>query len=127
MKKLLKEFQGFIAKDSIITLAVAVILGGAFSSIVTSLVNDIFMPIIVAITGQADVSHVAIKLGNTTLGVGNFLQAIINFVLVGAFLFITLKGLGAAQGKDLINPPAEPAGPSEKDLLQDILEELKKK
>ena len=127
MKKVFNEFRGFIAKDSIITLAVAVILGGAFSSIVKSLVDDIFMPIIVAITGQADVTGVALKIGNTTLGVGNFLQAIINFVLVGAFLFITLKALGKAQGKDLINPPAPPAGPSEKDLLQDILDELKKK
>ena len=126
MKKIFEEFRVFIAKDNIVTLAVAVILGGAFSSIVTSLVNDIFMPILVAVTGQATVSGIALRIGNTYLGVGNFLQAVINFVIIGFLLFLTLKALGKAQGKDLINPPAPPAGPSEKDLLQDILNELKK-
>ena len=126
MKKIFEEFRGFIAKDNIVTLTVAVILGGSFSSIVTSLVNDIFMPILVAVTGQATVSGISLRIGNTYLAVGNFLQAVINFVIIGFLLFMTLKALGKAQGKDLINPPAPPAGPSEKDLLQDILNELKK-
>ena len=124
---MLKELRTFLSRDNVVQLATAVIIGGAFSKIVQSLVDDIFMPIIVAITGQADVSGVVLPLGSTTIGIGNFLQAIINFVLIGSCIFFTLKALGAAQGKDLINPPAPPAGPSEKDLLKDILEELKKK
>ena len=77
-----KEFKEFIANDNILQLATAVIMGTAFTAIITSLVEDIFMPIIVAITGQADVSGIALKIGNTTLGVGNFIQAIINFILI---------------------------------------------
>lgn len=124
---MLKELRTFLSRDNVVQLATAVIVGGAFSKIVQSLVDDIFMPVIVAITGQADVTGIAIQLGSTTIGIGNFLQAVINFVLIGSCIFFTLKTLGAAQGKDLINPPAKPAGPSEKDLLKDILEELKKK
>ena len=98
MKKIFEEFRGFIAKDNIVTLAVAVILGGSFSSIVTSLVNDIFMPILVAVTGQATVSGISLRIGNTYLGVGNFLQAVITFVIIGFLLFMTLKALGKAYG-----------------------------
>lgn len=126
-----KEFRKFIANDSVIKLAVGLIMGSAFTAIVTSLVDNIFMPIIVAITGQADVSDLAIQIGNTTLGVGAFLQAIINFVLIASLLFLTLKALGKAQGKDLINDepdePEEPAGPTEKELLEEILIELRRK
>lgn len=125
---MLKELKAFLAKDSIITLAVAVIIGGAFSNIITSLVDDIFMPIIVALTGQADVSDIALKIGNTTLGVGNFLQAVINFVLIGTLLFFVLKGLEKATRKNIITPaPAEPTGPTETELLQEILVELRNK
>lgn len=123
---MLKEFKAFIANDNIVQLATAVVMGTAFTAIVTSLVDDIFMPIIVAITGQADVSGIVIKLGSTTIGVGNFLQAIINFVLIAAFLFIIIKALEQVQ-KPKEEVAEAPAGPSETELLQDILTELKRK
>ncbi|UUX33159.1 large conductance mechanosensitive channel protein MscL [Fundicoccus culcitae] len=123
-----KEFKKFIANESIVTMATGIIMGAAFTSIVTSLVEDIFMPIIVALTGQADVSALTISIGNTTLGIGSFIQAIINFVLIAALLYVTLKALGKAQGKNLVggDEPA-PAGPTETELLQEILTELKRK
>lgn len=122
-----KELKAFLAKDSIVNLAVAVIIGGAFQGIIKSLVDDIFMPIIVAVTGQADVSSLVINIGNTTLGIGNFIQAVINFVLIGTLLFFVLKGLEKAQNKKIISPDPAPAGPSETDLLQEILVELRNK
>ncbi len=122
-----KEFKGFIANDSIITMATGIIMGSAFTAIVNSLVNDIFMPIIVAITGQADVSGVAISIGNTELAVGLFLQAVINFILVALFLYLTLKALEKVQNKKIVAPDEEPAGPTETELLEEILGELRKK
>lgn len=122
-----KEFKGFIANDSIITMATGIIMGSAFTAIVNSLVNDIFMPIIVALTGQADVSGVAISIGNTELAVGLFLQAVINFILVALFLYLTLKALEKVQKKKIVAPDEEPAGPTETELLEEILGELRKK
>ena len=123
-----KEFKGFIANDSIVTLATGFIMGGAFSAIVTSLVDDIFMPLIVAVTGQADVSGLSLQIGNTTLGVGAFLQAVINFILIASMLFAVLKGLEKAQNKKIISPDTEPEAPSNEEvLLGEILSELKKK
>ena len=122
-----KEFKGFIANDSIITMATGIIMGSAFTAIVNSLVNDIFMPIIVAVTGQADVSGVAISIGNTELAVGLFLQAVINYILVALFLYLTLKALEKVQNKKIVAPDEEPAGPTETELLEEILGELRKK
>lgn len=122
-----KEFKGFIANDNIVTMATGIIMGTAFTAIVNSLVNDIFMPIIVAITGQADVSGVSITIGSTQLAVGLFLQAVINFILVALFLYLTLKALEKVQNKKIVAPDEEPAGPSETELLEEILAELRKK
>lgn len=122
-----KEFKGFIANDSIVTMATGIIMGTAFTAIVNSLVNDIFMPLIVAITGQADVSGLAITIGNTKLAIGLFLQAIINFILVALFLYLTLKALERVQNKKIVSPDPEPTGPTETELLENILEELRRK
>ncbi|MFK8243687.1 MULTISPECIES: large conductance mechanosensitive channel protein MscL [unclassified Facklamia] len=124
-----KEFKAFIANDNILQLATAVVMGSAFTAIVNSLVNDIFMPIIVAITGQADVSGISLQLGNTTIGIGMFLQAIINFLLIAAMLFTIIKALEKVKRPAPAPAAAEevPAGPSETELLQEILTELRNK
>lgn len=120
-----KEFKEFISNKSIITMATGIIMGSAFTAIVNSLVDDIFMPIIVSFTGAADVSGLSLTLGNTTIGIGLFLQALINFFLIALFLYITLKALERVQGKKLVAPEEEDKGPSETELLTEILEELK--
>lgn len=126
---MLDQFKKFIAQGDVLSMAVGIIMGSAFTAIVTSLVEDIFMPILVALTGAADVSGWAISIGNTEIQIGLFLQAVINFIMIAGLLFLMLKGLSKATGTDLTGTEekeAEPAGPSEKELLAEILTELKK-
>lgn len=121
-----KEFKEFIANDNILQLATAVVMGTAFTGIITSLVNDIFMPLIVALTGQADVSGVVIKIGSASIGIGNFIQAIINFILIAALLFMVIKGLEKVK-KPKVVEEAPITEPTEAELLQSILTELRNK
>ncbi len=76
------EFRKFIAKGNVIDLAVAVILGAAFTAIVTSLTNDIIMPLIGVILGGVDFANLSVQVGEATVAYGLFIQAIINFVLI---------------------------------------------
>ena len=98
MKKFLKDFKAFISKGNILDLAIAVIMGTAFSAIVTALVNNIIMPLICAIFGKADVSSLSFILNNSEIKYGVFLQAIIDFLLVATVLFLTLKIVMRVQG-----------------------------
>lgn len=85
------EFKEFITRGNVLDLAVGVIIGSAFTAIVDSLVEDLITPIILAITGQVDLSGIALPLGTTTLKIGNFLQAIVNFLLIALVLFFIIK------------------------------------
>ena len=91
MKKVLKEFKEFISRGSVVDLAVGVIVGGAFSKIVTSLVNDVLMPIIGVILGGLNFSTLSIKFGEATIKYGAFIQNVIDFLIVAACIFIFLK------------------------------------
>ena len=88
MKKILKEFKEFISRGSVVDLAVGVIVGGAFSKIVTSLVNDVLMPIIGIILGGLNFSTLSIKIGEATIKYGAFIQNVIDFLIVAACIFI---------------------------------------
>lgn len=118
------EFKEFIAKGNVMSMAVGLIMGSAFTSIVNSLVDDIFMPIIVSLTGSADVSGWVITIGNTDIMIGNFLQAIINFLLIAILLFFVIRGLNSLQRKE--EAVEEEVETTEIDLLEEILLELKK-
>lgn len=111
MKKLFKEFRSFISRGNIVDLAVAVIIGAAFSAIVTSLVNDIVMPLIVRIFPVQDLSSLSVVLrpesapgaGDAlTWNYGNFIQALINFILISLVIFAMIKLLMGAKGA--LNP-----------------------
>lgn len=118
---MLKEFRDFLMRGNVIDLAVGVIIGAAFSAIVTSLVNDIIMPLITAITGAADVSDLAITIGNAKLAYGNFLQAIINFVIIGFVLFMIIKAVNSVSdrlSKKATTPKV--AVPTAEDYLKEI-------
>ena len=93
------EFRKFIAKGNVIDLAVAVILGAAFTAIVTSLTNDIIMPLIGVLMGGADFTTMAIQVGDATVAYGLFIQAIINFVLIALVLFFMVRGINKMQEK----------------------------
>lgn len=118
---MLQEFKAFIAKGNVLDLAVAVIMGGAFGAIVTSFVNDIIMPIIGAILGGTDFTTLAITVGDANITYGNFIQAIVNFLIIAFVIFMIVRT--ANNAKEEAPPP--PAGPSSEDLLTEIRDLLK--
>jgi large conductance mechanosensitive channel len=120
---MLKEFREFISKGNVLDLAVAVILGGSFGAIVTSLVNDIIMPLVGIIIGGVDFKSIAITVGSASLGIGNFIQAIVLFLIIAWVLFLIVK---AANSMKKPAPAPPPAGPTnEEKLLMEIRDALK--
>lgn len=94
--KFFKEFKEFIARGNVLDMAVGVIIGGAFTTIVNSLVNDVFMPLLGLLTGGMNFASLSIRLGENegdVLGYGAFLGAVINFLLVALVLFLVIKAV----------------------------------
>ncbi len=91
MKKFINEFKTFISRGNVLDLAVGVIIGGAFNTIVNSLVNDIFMPIIGIIIGGINFSGLVLKIGEATINYGLFIQNIINFIATAFCLFLLVR------------------------------------
>lgn len=91
VKKGFNEFKSFISRGSVVDMAVGVIIGGAFGKIVTSLVNDILMPLIGVIVGGVDFSNLSIKVGDATIAYGNFIQTIFDFLIVAFCIFLMVK------------------------------------
>lgn len=91
MQKIINEFKEFISKGNVLDLAVGVIIGSAFSKIVTSLVNDILMPFLGVITGGIDFSSLSIKIKDATIAYGAFIQNIIDFLLMAICVFVIVK------------------------------------
>ena len=110
MKKFLQEFKEFALRGNVVDLAVGVVIGGAFSAIVTSIVEDLFGPIIAAITGSVDFSALVVTLGDGAnapqLAVGNLIQAIINFILVALCVFIVGKAFNRMRKAEVAEEPA---------------------
>lgn len=122
---MLKEFKSFLMRGNVIDLAVAVIIAGAFGMIVSSLVNDIFMPIVGTIIGES-FSTMSAKINGVDVYYGRFIQAIVNFVIIGAVLFAVVKA-AAKFNKQKAEEPAAPAGPTvDQALLTEIRDLLKK-
>lgn len=123
---MLNEFKTFIARGNVLDLAVGVVIGAAFTAIVTSMVDDLINPLIGLIIGGIDFSNVSFGLGDAQFMIGNFINAVIKFLIVAWVIFLIVKGVNRMMPKKE-EAPAEPAGPSDNDLLKDILSELKKK
>jgi large conductance mechanosensitive channel len=139
---MLQEFKAFIARGNVMDLAVGVIIGAAFGKIVTSLTDDIIMPVISMVTGGMDFTNKFVVLGSVPadfkgsvtdyaalkeagvvmLGYGSFITAIINFVIMAFVIFLLVR----QANKMMPRPVAAPAGPSEVDLLTEIRDALKK-
>ena len=122
------EFRQFIAKGNVIDLAVAVILGAAFTAIVTSLTNDIIMPLIGMVLGGVDFTTLSIQVGEATIAYGLFIQAIINFILIALVLFFMIRSINKMQARSKKEEaPAAPPEPSDEvKLLSEIRDLLKK-
>ena len=140
------EFKTFIARGNVVDLAVGIIIGAAFTAIVNSLVGDLINPLIGLVTGGIDFSNLFIDLSGTNpvslaaakeagapvFAYGAFLTAVINFVIIAWVVFLLVKGVNKLKDATARKAAAEaaaaaPAGPSEADLLAQILAELKKK
>jgi large conductance mechanosensitive channel len=88
---MIKEFKAFIMRGNVVDLAVAVIIGGAFGKIVTSLVSDIIMPVIGLISGGIDFSGLAFTIGSAKVTYGNFINNIIDFIIIAVVIFLMIK------------------------------------
>ena len=99
MKKFFGEFKTFISKGNVLDLAVAVVIGGAFNAIVTSLVNDIIMPLVGIIIGGIDFSSLKATVGTAEVMYGNFLQNVVNFLIVAFTIFVVVKAFNKLQEK----------------------------
>lgn len=114
MKKFVEEFKAFISRGNVMDMAVGVIIGGAFTSIVNSLVNDIINPIL-GIFGGLNFSEYAIKLsGDATLNYGNFITAIINFLIMALIIFLMVKIMNGMAAKVVPKKEEVPAAPTTK-------------
>jgi large conductance mechanosensitive channel len=122
---MIKEFREFIMRGNVMDLAVAVIIGTAFTAIVNSLVNDIIMPIIGVILGGVDFTSLAITVGDATITYGNFIQAIINFLLIALVLFLIIRAINRMSRKKPEAPAAPPEPTAEEKLLTEIRDLLR--
>ena len=130
MKKFMTEFKAFIAKGDVMSMAVGIIIGGAFTAIVQSLVNDVITPLLGIIMGGINFTGIIVTVGEAQLLVGNFIQAIISFLLTALVLFFILKAFNSFKQKEEEKPaaPAEPpAPPADVQLLTEIRDLLKNK
>ncbi len=142
--QVLKDFKAFIAKGNVMDLAVAVIIGAAFSAIVKSLTDEIIMPVVGALFGGADFSRYFILLdvpegyegpmddyaalqeaGAAMIGYGSFLTAVINFLILAFIVFLLVRYAKKVMAEFEEKEEAAPAGPSEIDLLKEIRDELR--
>ena len=105
---MLKEFKTFIMRGNVMDLAVGVIIGGAFGKIVGSLVTDLLMPIIGLIIGGIDLTGLAFTIGGAKVTYGNFINNIIDFLIIAIVIFLIVKGVNSLQKKPEPTPAAEP-------------------
>ena len=125
MKKILQEFKEFISRGNVIDMAVGVIIGSAFSKIVTSLVNDVIMPLIGIIIGGLDFTKLSIKVRDSEILYGSFIQNVVDFLIIAACIFIVVKIMNKFKKKKVEEPkPVET--PADIKLLTEIRDLLKK-
>ena len=137
----IKEFKEFAMKGNVMDMAVGVIIGGAFGKIVTSLVNDVLMPLISTATGGIDFTNLFINLsddakyatlaaaqeaGASVFAYGQFIQNIIDFIIIAFCIFLMIKGMNKLKKEKPAEPEA-PKGPSQEELLAEIRDLLKNK
>lgn len=145
MKKFLKEFKEFAMRGNVLDMAIGVVIGGAFGKITTSLVNDVFMPLVGLLIGGIDLSKLNVMLKPAvvdaagevtkeavTLGVGTFLVTVLDFILVAFCIFLMIKAMNTfreklAKKEEEAPAPEEPAGPTSEELLTEIRDLLKNK
>ncbi len=139
MKKIIKEFKEFAVKGNVVDMAVGVIIGGAFGKIVTSLVGDIVMPAISALSGDADftgfkwVIRQAVMDGanvvtpEIAINYGSFIQTIVDFLIIAFVIFMAIKGINKLKRKEEEKPAEKPAAPAADIKMLTVIRDLLKK
>ncbi|GAA0476405.1 large conductance mechanosensitive channel protein MscL [Alkalibacterium indicireducens] len=117
---LIKEFRTFLMRGNVIELAVGIVMGTVFTAIVTALVEHVITPIIVAVTGNASVDQLALQIGSAEIGYGQFLQAVIDFVLIALVLFVIIKVINNLSRKPEEAEEVEVEAPSVENYLEEI-------
>lgn len=128
IQKELQEFKEFILRGNVLDLAVGVIIGGAFSKIVSSLVNDVLMPLIGILIGGVDFKNLTLTIGDAKITYGNFIQNVIDFLIIAACIFVIVKIINKIiKPLKKEEPKEEPKKPDDIVLLEEIRDLLKKK
>ena len=127
MKKFLAEFKTFIARGNVMDMAVGVIIGGAFSAITTSLIEDIVMPILGIFTGSISFAELSVTVNGAVIAYGNFIQAMFNFIIMAFIVFCLVKAMNKLHRKKEEAPPPPPEPSAEEKLLTEIRDILREK
>ena len=135
MKKMIKEFKAFAMRGNVVDLAVGVVIGGAFGKIVTSFVNDVLMPPLGVILGGVDLTDLVLVLKKAvveegavvqdaiTLNYGNFIQTVVDFIIIAFAIFMVVKAMNKVQKKEDEKSKKQP---KQEELLREIRDLLKK-
>lgn len=127
MKKFLSEFKEFIARGDVMSMAIGIIIGGAFTAIVNSLVGDIISPLLGIIIGGLNFTDIAVTVGDSHIMIGNFIQAVITFLLTAFVIFSLMKIFNTFMKKKAAEEPEpEPEIPADIALLTEIRDLLKR-
>lgn len=126
-KGFMAEFRKFIARGNVMDLAVGVIIGGAFKTIVDSLTNDILMPFVGLFIGESTFAALTFQVGNATIAFGSFIQSVVNFLIMAFVIFLLVKAINRFHRKKEAaeTVPAEPALSTQEQLLTEIRDLLK--
>ena len=127
-KGFLGAFKEFIARGNVMDMAVGVIIGGAFSAITTSLINDIIMPVLGIFTSSISFADLAVEIGGAVITYGNFVQAVLNFLVMALVVFCMVRAMNSFHRKKEEAPAApapEPEPSAEEKLLTEIRDLLK--
>ena len=122
-----KEFREFAVKGNVMDLAVGVIIGAAFGKIVSSLVEDVVMPLIGTLIGGLDFSALAFKIGSATLKYGKFIQTCFDFLIIAWAIFLVVKLINRLKREEAVPAPSPAAPPKQEALLEEIRDLLKQK
>ena len=121
---MIREFREFAVKGNVVDLAVAVIIGGAFGKIVTSLVGDVVMPLVGVLLGGVNFAGLAVKVGSASLQYGKFLQSCVDFLIIAWVIFLAVKLINRVK-REAPKEEAPPAPPRQEVLLEEIRDLLK--
>lgn len=121
------EFKKFISRGNVVDMAVGVIVGGAFGKIVTSLVNDVLMPLIGTVMGGVNFSNLSIKIKDASIAYGLFVQSVVDFLIIAVCIFAMVKIFEKFKHKEEKKEEAKPTKSDEVKLLEEIRDLLKAK